>query len=53
MKKEEFIQQAIISMAGNVIGTNGTTERNDWRNTVEEAIYLAHEVEEHGCGFDD
>lgn len=53
MNKEEFIQLAVISMAGKVVGTNGTTDRGDWSNTVEEAIDLAREVEEHGYGFDD
>lgn len=53
MKKEEFILQAIISMAGNVVGTDGTTDIKDWQNVVVEAIDLAREVEEHGLAFDD
>lgn len=53
MKKEEFIQQAVISMASKVIGQNGITDSGDWENMVDEAEDLANIVEEHGYGFDE
>ena len=45
MTKAEFIHQAIISMAGRVIGTNGITDYDDWGHVVSEAEQLADTVE--------
>lgn len=51
MTRAEFIQNAVISMAGKVIGTNGIAESGDWRNVLAEAEELADEVENHGYVF--
>lgn len=48
MTREEFIQNACISMAGKVIGTNGIAERSDWENMVDEALELADLLEDKG-----
>ena len=53
MTRDEFIQQATISMASKVIGTDGTTDDGDWRHVVLEAEYLADEVETRGHIFDE
>lgn len=45
MTKEEFIQRAVISMAGKVIGTNGKTDAGDWDNVLMEAEELATVME--------
>ena len=45
MTKAEFIHQAIISMAGRVIGTSGITDYDDWEHMVSEAEQLADTVE--------
>ena len=49
MTRREFIQRAVISMAGKVIGTNGITDDCDWHNVVMEAIALADEIKKQGC----
>lgn len=49
MTQEEFIQRAVISMAGKVIGTNGIADDGDWHNVVMEAIDLAEEIKKQGC----
>ena len=46
MTKNEFILQAIISMAGKVIGSNGITESGEWSRVVHEAYELAEAIEE-------
>lgn len=46
MTKELFIQKAVISMAGKVIGTDGTTNNHDWENMIEEAERLANLMQE-------
>lgn len=53
MTRDEFIQQAAISMAGKVIGTDGTTDKGDWHHMVLEAEDLADEVESCGHIFDE
>lgn len=53
MTKTEFIHQAAISMASKVIGTDGTTDNNDWNHVVIEAEALAEELEAQCYGFDD
>lgn len=52
MTRTEFIQQACISMAGKVIGTNGITDSGDWMHVVEEAEELAGEFIKAGYEFD-
>lgn len=49
MTRREFIQRAVISMAGKVIGTNGIADESDWHNVVMEAIDLADEIKKQGC----
>lgn len=51
MKRTEFIHQAVISMAGKVIGTNGVTDGGEWENVVREADELADTVASLGYGF--
>lgn len=48
MTKKQFIQQAVISMAGKVIGTNGFALNSVWINIVEEAENLAAIMEKEG-----
>lgn len=51
MKRKEFIQNAVIAMAGKVIGANGITDDGDWENVINEAEELACKLEAHGYGF--
>lgn len=51
MKRKEFIQNAVIAMAGKVIGANGTTDNGDWENVINEADDLADKLAAHGYGF--
>ena len=51
MKKTDFIQRAVIVMAGKVIGTNGVTDSGDWENVINEAEELAGKLAAHGYGF--
>lgn len=51
MTRTEFIHQAVISMAGKVIGTNGVTDGGEWENIVREADELADIVTVEGYGF--
>ena len=51
MKRADFIHQAVISMAGKVIGANGITDSGDWENLVREADELADIVAASGYGF--
>ena len=48
MTKKRFIQQAVISMAGKVIGTNGVAHNSDWINMIQEAENLADMMEKDG-----
>jgi len=48
MTKIEFIRQAVISMAGKVIGNDGTTDNGDWEKVIGEAEDLADRMCEHG-----
>lgn len=52
MTRSEFIEQAAISMAGKVIGTNGIADQGDWDNVVTEANELADAMESSGHTFD-
>ena len=51
MKRTEFIQRAVIAMAGKVIGTNGVTDGGEWENVINEAEELADKLAAHGYGF--
>ena len=51
MKRKEFIQNAVITMAGKVIGANGITDNGDWENVINEAEELADKLEAHDYGF--
>lgn len=51
MTRTEFIHQAVISMAGKVIGANGVTDGGEWENMVREADELADIVAAEGYGF--
>jgi hypothetical protein len=51
MTRKEFIQQAVISMAGKVIGSSGVTTSGVWANVVNEADKLADKLESHGYEF--
>ena len=51
MKRKDFIQRAVIAMAGKVIGTNGITDGGDWDNVINEAEELADRLAAHGYGF--
>ena len=53
MTRAEFIHQAIISMAGRVVGTDGTTEARDWEHVVNEAEELADTVERESAALFD
>lgn len=52
MTRSEFIEQAAISMAAKVIGTNGIAEQGDWDDVVTEAYELADAMERSGHTFD-
>ena len=52
MTRSEFIEQAAISMAGKVIGTNGIADQGDWDHVVAEANDLADAMEDNGHTFD-
>ena len=51
MKRTEFIQRAVIAMAGKVIGANGITDDGDWDNVINEAEELADKLAAYGYGF--
>ena len=51
MERTEFIQRAVIAMAGKVIGANGITDDGDWENAINEAEELAYKLEAYGYGF--
>lgn len=51
MKRTDFIQRAVIAMAGKVIGANGITDGGEWGNVINEAEELAGRLEAHGYGF--
>lgn len=51
MERTEFIQRAVIAMAGKVIGTNGMTDGGEWENTINEAEELADKLAAYGYGF--
>lgn len=51
MERKEFIQSAVIAMAGKVIGANGITDDGDWEHVINEAEELADKLEAHGYGF--
>lgn len=48
MTKKQFIQQAVIAMAGKVIGHNGITDSGDWENLISEAEALTELMVERG-----
>lgn len=51
MTRKEFIQQAVIAMAGKVIGSSGITVSGVWANVVNEADKLADKLESFGYEF--
>lgn len=51
MTRKEFIQQAVIAMAGKVIGSSGITTSGVWTNVVQEADKLADKLESFGYEF--
>jgi len=48
MTKKEFLQRAVIAMAGKVIGSNGTTNYKDWLHMIHEAEELTDLMIESG-----
>ena len=51
MTRKEFIQQAVIAMAGKVVDASGKTMPGVWANVVHEADKLADKLESFSYEF--